>query len=346
MSLQDESEISKDKLVDAFIEKRDQYQAFDRSISGVVKNLLKTFDIDHIPIESRTKTISSLRNKVSREGKIDKYNSLEDVTDLVGVRVILYNKSDIERVCEIIESTFEIDEANSINKTKSLEPDRFGYLSVHYVVSYDKQRNELPENKPFTQLKAEIQIRTVVQHAWAAIDRKLRYNQDSDVPLEVRRRLFRISALLELADDEFSGISGVLKQLQTLYVENVASGNLDIKVNKDSVAAFLEESDIVNDIISKAKSFGANVGKVTDSGIDSLLRLIELLNIDTIGDLHNKLVFDDESTGRIDAYFKGKGESEAPKLSKPAIIRNSLLLTLPAERRVMLIDELKSNGKH
>lgn len=83
------------------------------------------------------------------------------------MRIIIYFLSDIDKVAKLIEDEFHIDEANNVDKRKQVEADQFGYMSLHYIVSLLEERLKLGENKKFAGLKAEIQIRTILQHTWA-----------------------------------------------------------------------------------------------------------------------------------------------------------------------------------
>jgi ppGpp synthetase/RelA/SpoT-type nucleotidyltranferase len=234
-----------EELVSSYWSARPTYEAFVDNVGTLLVSLLRTEGVDHLPIEKRTKTIESFRAKLIRPEKEEKYRTLTDMTDLAGIRIVVYYEKDVERICNTIRMNFLVDEANSTDKTGIIDPDRFGYLSKHFVVSHGKRRRDLPENTQFADLKAEIQIRTVVQHAWAAIDRRLRYNNEADIPRELRRKLFRISALLELADKEFSEVDTAINTLRAQYEKGVRAGDLQIEINRDSVEVFLTDSKTV-----------------------------------------------------------------------------------------------------
>ena len=87
----------------------------------------------------------------------------------------------------MIEREFDIDWAYSSRRGEDDPPDRFGYRSDHYIV-------RTPADERFAGLSAEIQVRTVMQHAWAAVDHRIRYKAD-DLPRDLSRRLFRLNAL-------------------------------------------------------------------------------------------------------------------------------------------------------
>jgi putative GTP pyrophosphokinase len=106
----------------------------------------------------------------------------------------------------MVECEFVIDWENSVDKGELLSPDRFGYLSVHYVASLSPSRLALPEYKQYGSIKAEIQVRSILQHAWAEIERGLGYRNQT-MPGRVRRRFSMVAGLLEMADKEFRDIT-------------------------------------------------------------------------------------------------------------------------------------------
>jgi ppGpp synthetase/RelA/SpoT-type nucleotidyltranferase len=91
------------------------------------------------------------------------YKKLGDLTDIAGVRVITYFSSDVDRVADIIRGEFTVDTEHSIDKGALLDPDRFGYLSLHHVVTLSKSCGKLPKYKRLVSLKAEIRIRSIRQ---------------------------------------------------------------------------------------------------------------------------------------------------------------------------------------
>ena len=128
-----------------------------------------------------------------------KYNNWNEITDLASVRVITYYATDVDKVSEILESEFDVDKEHSIDKRTSLETDRFGYCSVHHVVSMSPSRLALRECYAYAGMKREIQIRTALQHAWAEIEHDIGYKSEITIPKEMRRSSSRIAGLLEIA---------------------------------------------------------------------------------------------------------------------------------------------------
>ena len=122
-------------------------------------------------IEHRVKDRDSLILKLNRPDI--SYETLQDLTDISGVRVITYYASDVDTIAELIQHEYCIDKENSIDKGALLDPDRFVYLSLHYVVSLKEGPASRFNRKTLTGLRSEIQVRSILQHAWAEIEHDL-----------------------------------------------------------------------------------------------------------------------------------------------------------------------------
>jgi hypothetical protein len=94
-------------------------------------------------------------------------------------------------------------------------------------------------------LKAEIQIRSILQHAWAEIEHDLGYKSKYSIPFNLRRRFSRLSGLLELADEEFNNLRAELRK----YKEKIEDSEyIDKYIDKISLINFIERSDLVKNI--------------------------------------------------------------------------------------------------
>lgn len=134
--------------IDQYKARRPMYEAFVENLHTLLNQLLKTNGLDFVTIESRAKTVESFEDKIQRPDK-DYVDPINELTDLAGLRIVAYQLADVDAISSIVRESFEIDKENSVDKTKILEADRFGYLSIHYVITLDSKRAELPENKGF-----------------------------------------------------------------------------------------------------------------------------------------------------------------------------------------------------
>ena len=200
--------------------------------------LTKKYKIKLAGLESRVKSINSLKEKISIKGM--KYKSIDDITDILGFRIITFYNDEVDKISAIIEKTFDIDYENSIDKRKILEVDRFGYMSLHYICKVPKTLYSDPKLPKLNEIKFEIQIRTALQHVWAAIFHDTGYKTDIEVPREYIRDLSRLSGVLELADKEFKSIRDDINNYRNNIKKLVSNGKFkDITFNIDSYTNYL-----------------------------------------------------------------------------------------------------------
>lgn len=318
---------------------RPTYVRYADALKSLMQQLLRDSGIEYVTLEVRAKTVEGFEEK-ARRGDKGYEDPLAEITDLAGLRVVLYHANEMATVAGMVEAAFEVDRANSVDKTETIDPDRFGYRSTHYVVRLRADRRQLPEYKAFTNLWAEIQIRTVLQHAWAAIDHKLRYKTTADVPRQIRRRLFRVSALLELADSEFAGLQEQTDLLRADYGREVDEGNLDLEVDSDSVAAYADAAQVVADILEAAKSAGCTLLPAPTAmkapEFSGLVALLGALAVSRIGKLETLLkAFAQDARSTLAAVVAEWEKSERVHknatlaLTRDALLRMAVLLASP-----------------
>lgn len=161
------------------------------------------------------------------------YQSLSDIKDMCGIRVITYYQSDVERVQALIMREFHVLEEQSHGAEAA---ETFGYTSMHLIAQLDRRRQDLAEYLAYKDLVLEIQVRTVLQHAWAAISHKLDYKSQAEVPDRSRRKLFRVAALLETGDDLFESYRVDAEALRVGYIQQAKlDGWQGLELNLDTL---------------------------------------------------------------------------------------------------------------
>lgn len=70
--------------------------------------------------------------------------ALEDITDLAGIRIITYFADQVDLIASFVEEEFEVDRSNSVDKRELIDPEKFGYLSLHYVVKLPSFSHYIP----------------------------------------------------------------------------------------------------------------------------------------------------------------------------------------------------------
>ena len=152
-----------------------------RELSTVVENILnsaiKENHFTPMQVSGRVKTRDSLSEKIFR--KAGKYKDLNDITDILGFRVIFYYSDQVDTFSRVIEALFPIDEELSTDKRRLMPAMSFGYVSLHYICT-------LPKGKGYPDylcgVPFEIQLRSVLQHTWAEIEHDLGYKTDFSLP--------------------------------------------------------------------------------------------------------------------------------------------------------------------
>jgi putative GTP pyrophosphokinase len=265
------------------------YADLSASVERLIRDFLISNEIQFVDVVSRVKERASLEGKISRKGE-GRYKRLSDITDICGARVITYLEGDVRRVSEIIEHEFEIDRKNSIDKSTPVDPDRFGYRSVHYVVSHRRDRVKLSEYSRFANLKIEIQVRSILQHAWAEIEHDLGYKSAEDVPLLVKRRFSRLAGLLELADEEFMTIRDELAAYERELPERLADSSVDVPIDAESYVAFVNTDKVPRRIDSRIAGFvDSKLNDVAPQEIGERVAMMRYLGLATIGDIRKSL---------------------------------------------------------
>jgi putative GTP pyrophosphokinase len=179
---------------------RPLYEEFAARLHALLEMLVKDTGIPVDHIEHRVKTIESFMEKIECKSYADPF---QQIKDCLGLRIVTFYQDSVKNVVNMLREEFEVDEANSLDKIEDLADTEFGYRSVHLIVSLSPQRAILREWKRYAGLPAEIQIRSVLQHAWATVSHTLNYKSTAQESRKVLRQLSRLSAHLETVDEEF-----------------------------------------------------------------------------------------------------------------------------------------------
>ena len=174
-----------------------------------------------IPPKPRVKeTDSFLEKALVRKRKSD---PLVEITDQVGVRFVVLLLEDIDSVGQIVESgPWESQKDRDFQQERLEKADYFAYQSDHYVI---RTRSDFEFEGIFVPalLPCEIQIRTILQHAYAEMAHSSSYKPPVKLPEEdqkhINRSLAKGSALIETTDDVFGEIKKRLRE----YNESVSA---------------------------------------------------------------------------------------------------------------------------
>ncbi|CAH1590053.1 GTP pyrophosphokinase [Vibrio owensii] len=267
-------------------------QQFARSMESLICTLLGSEGIKEHSVTCRVKDRASLSKKIDKK---DKYKKLSDITDIVGLRIISNYSDEVDLIAKLIEEEFKIDYDNSIDKRKALDPDRFGYLSLHYVAGLNTARTRLREYSSFSDLNFEIQIRSILQHTWAEIEHDIGYKSKIETPKPIRRRFSQLAGLLELADNQFIHIREELITYNNKLDKQLSSKVSDIPLDKLSLLKYFESSNLIKRMDEKIEEITNYDIDAPDDNIASRhLNLLMSFDLDTVSKLESALTENEE----------------------------------------------------
>jgi ppGpp synthetase/RelA/SpoT-type nucleotidyltranferase len=202
-----------EKAAMAYGEDRSLYVDFTRCLKTLIEEALESSGVKTHSVEGRAKSVTSFARKAGLPHPLEparlKYDDpLHDITDLAGVRVIAFLPGAVEQVCVAIATLFETLVDGEDHWQSSEE--RFGYASVHYLVKLKDSLIGLPPYSRFVGLVGEVQVRTIMQHAWAEIEHDIQYRPGDATAMLVRRRFMAGAGMLEIADREFQALQNDL----------------------------------------------------------------------------------------------------------------------------------------
>lgn len=200
------------------------YQSTTDSALYLLTELFKQQKFNIHLISGRTKSQASLAVKIQKSNH--KYQDLSEITDLCGIRIITCYEDEIDQIAALIKAHFSIDETNSVDKRKLLKAESFGYTSLHLILECPVNQ---PGNSAVVKCKIELQIRSILQHAWAEIEHGLVYKNKNTPTYATRRQFSRLASLLEFADAEFLRLRDTLPA-KTSFVPSLHSLSTKIRV--------------------------------------------------------------------------------------------------------------------
>ena len=222
--------------VDWYKNNRERYKKLANNVENIIKEMLIEKDIYYHSIASRAKQVDSFQRKAKRE----KYTEpLKEITDMAGIRIITLFEKDVYEISDLIKEVFIIDYENSEDKADLLDADKMGYKSVHYIANVTEELVDAELYEQFKDLKFEIQIRSILQHAWAEIEHDRNYKLKGNLPKHLQRRFYALSGMLEMADREFNLLAEEVDQYKKKVKELTRNGEIDIEIKPTSLQKYL-----------------------------------------------------------------------------------------------------------
>ncbi|WP_028280133.1 hypothetical protein [Arthrobacter sp. H5] len=192
-----------------------QRHAAKDSIRSALKARLDDDGLNYHAVDCRVKESPSLESKLLRrqdDGHPKYPDGFSQIDDVIGARVITFLESEVTRAIDSLTGAYKVIER--VNKTaEQKEKGAFGYSGQHLILEID------PQNTPggchnIKGQRSEVQIRTILQHAWAEFEHDVRYKNVGTAPPEINRAFTLASGLIELAGEQFDIINDVVAARQ------------------------------------------------------------------------------------------------------------------------------------
>lgn len=262
------------------------FPSFQR-YAEVVQDVLQAAAGRYAPqaiVQTRPKAIASFARKALL--KRHKYRCpAHQFTDLCGGRVIARIRSEVLALSEFVERTFEIDWDNSLDAQQRLHPSEFGYRSIHYIISLKSDAAHLGMEIPdylygfdcrdcdmWHPLKAEVQVRTTVEHAWADFAHDLSYKGAFELPPQWKREIAVIAAELEDVDHAFHRVEEGLSTYAASYGSYLT---------EEQIGERIGQLELVLTVDPDSVSVGWEIGKLAitvgdwEKAVEALERLVD-----------------------------------------------------------------------
>ncbi len=277
-----ESALDKDpvrRAVQTFAAMRPELLEATEQYVSLITTLLDDAGINYLSVTGRAKSVASFAAKADRTlgGEADEpmySDPLDEITDQIGVRVITYVRGDVTTVAELLGDQFTILDDRDMGQETASEG-RFGYSSRHLLVT-PGEAGAPPAYELLQGRRAQVQVRTVLQHAWAEFEHAIRYKgtiPEEHVP-DLDRRFTLAAGLLELADREFSLIRDRLQA--TVTDQRPEPDVSDPRISAQDLATFLA-AQYADAGWSRTDHYAWVSGLLLELGITSLDELAGLL---------------------------------------------------------------------
>lgn len=270
-------------ILEEYKKERHNFMRIEDIVARKLRGIVKREGILITGIEHRVKSEESLERKLYKKGEL--YQTMYDINDLLGARVICYFADDVDKFGRLMDECFVVHYNLSSDKGALMQANSFGYLSLHFICSLKKDEG-YPEE--LTNKRFEVQVRTMLQHAWAAINHDLGYKTDFGVPREVVREFARLAGLLEIADNEFTRARDHIKEYTKTTREKIINDECDdINVDLISLREYMQINKGVREFLNElAKIEGS---EITESSPDAYIVQLRWFGVDTLGKLQSML---------------------------------------------------------
>lgn len=183
-----------------------KYKELGEIVASFIKSEIPAYEI--LPeVTHRPKGLLSIIKKIKKKQRVKEY-SYNNLNDKLGIRIVCTFIEDLDKIDAFLKENFVI--KNIEYKKETLDFDRLDYISNHYDACIKPSVKACKSLERYNDLVFEIQVRTLNQHAWSNTAHSLSYKQEAEIAPPLKRRVYRLLSLYEIADDEFSAVNKAL----------------------------------------------------------------------------------------------------------------------------------------
>ncbi|WP_394910616.1 GTP pyrophosphokinase family protein [uncultured Robinsoniella sp.] len=265
------------------------YELWGHIIQDYICTQLKTKKIEPLalfkiyPIVPRLKLTNSLVYKAFYHPNKKYSDPYTEITDKVGIRFVVLTVDDINIVKDIIESNNEwkFSKDRDFEEEKLQKPELFEYQSVHYIVrnkvAIQDGNITILQNTP-----CEVQIRTLLQHAYAELSHDIIYKSKEKILPKMKRDFAKSMALIETTDGVFKEVKKMVDRYNKPFDDYIEmtlpytySDYYTPNINKyiyDEINDFLQQKNIKLDNIKEYIINNKSLQNIVKNNNDLLLR--------------------------------------------------------------------------
>jgi len=275
-----------EKVLAEFDGRVGQFEDLRDRTKDLIERILEEEHLRIHSVQGRVKNRDKLKAKYLNPEK--DYKCLSDMPDVVGLRVITYYSDEIDIVAEVIRREF--DRNSPDDDKRQNEPGHFGYSALHLDCSYLAIRLQQTEYRRFAQTRFEVQVTTILGHAWSEMHHGW-YDDRNSSPPDEERIFHRLAAVLELADKEFLAVKHERTQREQVASVRVASKAPATKISSESLTEFIDKTPEVTALEEEfAKLFGRELRPAIKSAeAERLARVVRAAGIETVEGLEKSL---------------------------------------------------------
>lgn len=265
-------------ILDEYDQKRLLYKDYLNSLTSIITLLLEKEDFHPQSVLGRVKDRESLKKKLQGE-ELKGCKKTTQVTDIVGLRVLVYTWNEARVLAEKIQLWF-----GSTNKIRKPDPE---YPAFNLRLRLDKTRAQLPEYEKFKEIPFEIQVTTVLYHSWIEQTHDVIYKKNSEKLGEVSPQSLEYiqTEYIRVKEELISPAQDKLDLLSDLTKDSIHKNKpfLPLAINK---IAKSHDNNYITQVLDTLQAYTERYG----DSITNTKNLIDLLAKLIVQSEQNKII--------------------------------------------------------